>query len=152
MPPVFGLLLPDQLLESGLTVSQVAAQVRSVSGPQIVASVIGGGPGGRASPAQQAVTAALDAVARELPGAAGAAFPGPSTAPPLGRAGRGPGRGLAGTRCRRRCAAAGTAVPGPAVDRAARRFAALPAAARHAWLLRNLAALRAGQVTLARLP
>jgi hypothetical protein len=35
---------------------------------------------------------------------------------------------------------------------AAQRFAALPPAARHAWLTRHLAALRAGQVTLAELP
>jgi hypothetical protein len=35
---------------------------------------------------------------------------------------------------------------------AARRFAALPAAARHAWLVEHLAALRAGQITLAQLP
>jgi hypothetical protein len=36
--------------------------------------------------------------------------------------------------------------------RAATRFAALPAAARHAWLASHLAALRAGQLTLAQLP
>jgi len=35
---------------------------------------------------------------------------------------------------------------------AARRLAALPPAARHAWLAAHLAALRAGQLTLARLP
>ena len=35
---------------------------------------------------------------------------------------------------------------------AAERFAALPASVRHAWLVRHLAALRAGQVTLAELP
>lgn len=35
---------------------------------------------------------------------------------------------------------------------AAQRFAALPAAARHAWLVQHLAALRAGRVTLAQLP
>jgi hypothetical protein len=35
---------------------------------------------------------------------------------------------------------------------AARRFAALPAATRHAWLITHLAALRAGQLTLAQLP
>jgi hypothetical protein len=34
----------------------------------------------------------------------------------------------------------------------AQRFAALPAAARHAWLVEHLAALRAGQITLAQLP
>jgi hypothetical protein len=35
---------------------------------------------------------------------------------------------------------------------AARRFAAMPAAARHAWLAGHLAALRAGHLTLAQLP
>jgi hypothetical protein len=41
--------------------------------------------------------------------------------------------------------------PGP-VDAAARRLAALPAAARHAWLAAHLATLRSGQLTLAQLP
>jgi hypothetical protein len=40
----------------------------------------------------------------------------------------------------------------PPADAAARRFAALPGPARHAWLVRHLAALRAGQITLAQLP
>jgi hypothetical protein len=35
---------------------------------------------------------------------------------------------------------------------AARRLAALPAAARQAWLATHLAALRSGQLTLAQLP
>jgi hypothetical protein len=35
---------------------------------------------------------------------------------------------------------------------AARRFAAQPAAARHAWLAAHLAALRSGQLTLGQLP
>ena len=35
---------------------------------------------------------------------------------------------------------------------AAKRFAALPAAARHAWLVDHLAALRAGRITLSELP
>jgi len=42
--------------------------------------------------------------------------------------------------------------PSPEVAAAAGRFAALPAAARHAWLADHLGALRAGQVTLAELP
>jgi hypothetical protein len=46
--------------------------------------------------------------------------------------------------------APGTAT-GP-VYAAARRFAALPAAQRHAWLVAHLAALRAGRLTLADLP
>jgi hypothetical protein len=40
----------------------------------------------------------------------------------------------------------------PQVTAAAARFAALPAAARHAWLTANLAALKAGQITLSRIP
>jgi len=44
-------------------------------------------------------------------------------------------------------------LPLPAgVQAAARRFAALPASARHAWLTRHLIALRAGRITLAQLP
>ncbi len=47
--------------------------------------------------------------------------------------------------------------PGPGratgpVYAAARRFAALPAAAQHAWLAAHLAALRSGRITLAQLP
>jgi hypothetical protein len=42
--------------------------------------------------------------------------------------------------------------PGTPTDAAAQRFAALPAAARHAWLVTHLAELRAGQLTLADLP
>jgi len=40
----------------------------------------------------------------------------------------------------------------PAIAAAARRFAALPTATRHAWLAAHLAALRAGHLTLAQLP
>ena len=35
---------------------------------------------------------------------------------------------------------------------AAAKFAALPAATRHAWLVANLAALKAGPITVAQLP
>jgi hypothetical protein len=40
----------------------------------------------------------------------------------------------------------------PRVMAAAAKFAALPAAARHAWLAANLAALKAGRITLTRIP
>ncbi|MGH3290535.1 MAG: hypothetical protein ACRDP7_01875 [Trebonia sp.] len=40
----------------------------------------------------------------------------------------------------------------PQVTAAAARFAALPAAMRHAWLAANLAALKAGRIPLARIP
>jgi hypothetical protein len=42
--------------------------------------------------------------------------------------------------------------PAPPVAAAANRFAALPPAARHAWLAAHLPALRAGQITPAQLP
>jgi hypothetical protein len=38
------------------------------------------------------------------------------------------------------------------VTSAAAKFAALPAATRHAWLAANLAALKAGTITLAQVP
>ena len=43
-------------------------------------------------------------------------------------------------------------VPGSPAALAGRRFAALPAAAKHAWLMQHLAALQAGRISLAQLP
>jgi hypothetical protein len=124
--PVFRLLLlPLQLSGSAMTPSAVAAAVRSTAGPGIVADVIGDGPG--ATPAQRAVAAGLRTSA-SLPESV------LRTAPSRQRPN-------------------GAIVPLPApVQAAARRFAALPAPARHAWLVRHLAALRAGRITLAQLP
>jgi hypothetical protein len=42
--------------------------------------------------------------------------------------------------------------PGTPAYAAAERFSARPAVVRYAWLIRHLAALRAGQLTLAQLP
>ena len=99
----------------------------------------GGGPGGgkgaespAGSPAQQAIVAALVKAAGNslaAPGGQGQDHEGPGPSidqlmPPAGS---------------------------PA-DAAAQRFAALPAAARHAWLATHLAALRAGHITLAQIP
>jgi len=121
-PPVFHLILPDQLPGPAMTTSEIAAQVRSDAGANILADVIGGGPG--ASQAQQAVMAALMKAA----GVAQSASPAPRVPQPA-------------------------AVPLPApVSSAALRFAALPPTARHAWLVRHLAGLRAGRITLAQLP
>jgi hypothetical protein len=122
-PPVFRLLLPDQLPGPAMTTRELAAALRSSAGPAIVATVIGDGPG--ATPAQHAAAAALG-MSVGLPQA-------PPSAPGM------PPRA--------------TPAPLPApVQSAARRFAALPAPGRHAWLMRHLTALRAGRITLARLP
>ena len=57
VPPVYHLLLPDQLQGPPMTTSEFTDEVRSSAGPDIVASVIGDAPG--ASQAQLAVVAAL---------------------------------------------------------------------------------------------
>jgi hypothetical protein len=46
----------------------------------------------------------------------------------------------------------GSGGPSAPIAAAAARFAALPAATRHAWLVANLAALKAGHLTLAQIP
>src|SRR5215467_15663678 len=122
-PPVYHMLLPDQQLGPTLTTSEFASEVRSTIGPDIVANVIGDGPG--ASRAQHAVAAAL-MMAAGLP----VHGPAPRTA----------------------VTANSLLEPGTPAFAAAQRFAALPAPARHAWLMRHLAELRAGQITLAQLP
>jgi hypothetical protein len=149
-PQVVPLTLPSQLpgqQQPAVTTAQFAAQIRSGIAPQIVAGVLpvlrqshgraGHQDARQAAGAQRAVAAAL---------LADAGLPFPRTG--SGGPGRdGPGRGIAPP---------GTAVswpgPGTAVYAAAQRFAALPPAARHAWLAAHLAALRAGRLTLAQLP
>jgi hypothetical protein len=117
-----------------MTATELASQVRTGDGPAILASVIGDGPG--ASQAQDAVALALVMVI-------GQGQHGPGADQPAAFA-SGSSVGVAvGTPA----AQAGT----PAYT-AAKRFAGLPASARHAWLVHHLSALRAGQVTLAQLP
>jgi hypothetical protein len=134
---VFRLILPVQLLGPNLTASQLADQVVTTYGPQIVARVIGEGPG--ASQAQNAVATAL-MMAAGLRGLDGyqrfSRSSGPAAEQP-GAPGVGQSSGVA---------------PGTPAYAAAKRFAAWPAAARHAWLTAHLSALRAGRVTLAQLP
>jgi hypothetical protein len=135
-PPVFRMILPAQLPgPAATTTSELAGQVRATTGPAIVASVTGDGPG--ASRAQHAVTTALLMAAgvapRHLP---------PET-PAAGNSAR--GAGASGGRY------LGLA-PGSPAYAAAKRFAALPAAVRRGWLTQHLAALRAGRISLGQLP
>ncbi|HMH89715.1 MAG TPA: hypothetical protein VK586_01390 [Streptosporangiaceae bacterium] len=115
-----------------VTPAEFAAQAAANIAPGIVAGVIGGR--GRLSPAQAVVTAAL-----LMDGRAGLATPEYSIG--------GSGQGVTG-----RPPTGVTGQPPAGVAAAFRRFAALPAAARHAWLAAHLAALRAGRVSLAQLP
>ncbi len=122
-PTVFHLVLPVQLPGPPMTTSELAAQVRSDAVLNILANVIGV-PRSGASQAQQAVMAALmKAAAVAQPAPPAPGVPQPAAAP----------------------------LPAP-VSAAAQRFAALPPAVRHAWLVRHLAALRAGRITVGQLP
>jgi hypothetical protein len=111
-----------------VSATQFANQMRL-----LFAHAFTGAGSGSGSPVQQAVRAAL----LQDAGIPFAAQPGLMTATE-NFPGAGPG-----------------SKPGPAtgpVYAAARRLAALPAAARHAWLAAHLAAVRAGQLTLQELP
>ena len=156
-PPVYRLLLPSQLIGPAPTGQQSAALLRISDGSAIVASVTGAGPG--ATTAQNAVATAIMMAARVQlappPPSAPAAGGAPGTGRPLGRqrvparrgetlSGGGPGPIGASA-----VPALAAGSPGYA---AAQRFAAQPAAVRHAWLVRHLAALRAGRITLGQLP
>jgi hypothetical protein len=132
-PPVFRLLLPVQLGGPAVTTSQLAAQIRSNAGPEIVSSIVGAGRS--PSPAQQAVMAVLV----RAPGPQQPGWHPPS--PPAASRQRGA-----------RTQPASAVVPGTPAYAAAERFAALTPSARRAWLVRHLTALRAGQISPAQLP
>jgi hypothetical protein len=125
---VYRLLLPDQTPGPAMTAEEMAGQIEWTDGTEIAANFIGDGPG--ASQAQDAIAAAL-IMATGQHGAGGnqeiasQSGPDPTLLPGL--------------------------TPGPA-HAAAERFAALAASVRHTWLADHLAALRAGQITLAQLP
>jgi hypothetical protein len=125
-PPAIGLPLGIDAGSAG-NPSQVSSALGQAA-PAIMASVVGSG-GQLKTPAQMAVAAGLLK-------AAGV----PLLTPAETAAGTGPGNGALAL------------PPGSAIYRAALRFAALPAAVRHAWLLRHLPALRTGHLTLTQLP
>jgi hypothetical protein len=117
---------PSAFSDSPVTTGQVADQLQVLA----VHAFVGAGAGA-GTPAQQAVQAAL------LQGAGMPFAAQPKALVIVGLAMAGPNG------------------PEPAkgpVYAAARRFAARPAAARRAWLVAHLGALRAGQVTLGQLP
>jgi hypothetical protein len=122
-------VLPDEVPgRLGTTGAEFAAQLDEGLGLQLVSDVILGGEG-RQSASARPSEAALAVIAGSV------RFP-PSVesrdlAPLYGRL---------------------LPQPGSPAGRAARRFAALSPAARHAWLAGHLAALRAGRVSLAQLP
>ena len=153
--PLSGLSLPG---EGSTSPAQFISQMRGQAAPLILNALVGlsdqegllGGAGpqgtGVVVPQPRPGQAAQVAVATALAKISGLLADG---APPLG--GRAPANsspsGNGGN------PAGGSPSPGAGALRAAeRRFAALPAAARHAWLVTHLTALRAGRITLSEIP
>ena len=148
------LVLPDLLpgeRDPVVTSGEFAAQVRSDAANMIVDAVVGGSGGfvvrardGRVPARSVQAMQARVAVAVALLADAGAPLQrdrgGVNVATGVTGLGPSPGNAVPGP------------VPGSPVYVAARRFAALPAAVQHAWLVTHLAALRAGHITLAQLP
>jgi hypothetical protein len=125
-------VLPVQFPGPSRTPAQLAGQLVGAYAPDLVARVVEDRAG--ASQAQNAVARALlTAAGLHDPADASAAGNGPPTGGP--DAGPWP-----------------VVTPGTPAYAASERFAALPEAARHAWLVRNLAALRAGRITPEQLP
>jgi hypothetical protein len=120
-------VLPGQLPgQPGMTGTQFASQLEQTLGLDLASNVILGGNGQAARRPSQAELAVI---------AGSVSFP-----PSVGPRDLGPLYGQL------------LPEPGSPASLAAQRFAALSPAARHAWLARHLAALRAGRVSLAQLP
>jgi hypothetical protein len=119
--------LPDQVPgQPGVTGAQFASQLEQSLGLDLASGVVLGGNGQAGTNPSQAELAVIAGSVRFSPSV------GPRDLAPL----------------------YGYLLPEPGspAERAAKRFAALSPAARHAWLAGHLAALRAGRVPLAQLP
>jgi hypothetical protein len=152
--PLAGLTLPG---EGNASVAQFTSYLRQQYGPLIAIDFVGlppgAGPGtgvsavsivpGPKNAAQFAIAGALEQVTNLItPGAQDQ--PGSRVGPAGGGSSARSGAG----------GSAGSGVPPLAHQEAAasQRFAALPAAVRHAWLAAHLPALRAGRITLSEIP
>lgn len=125
-PPVLYVPIASYVPITGTSTDQnYIRMLRKWSAPVLVADVIGNGSAQPGDQAQQAVELGLLKAGGVVTGAAckNACAPGPQSA-----------------------------APGSAIDAPATRFAALSATERHAWLVANLPALRAGQITLEQIP
>ena len=137
--PLAGLSLPG---EGSVIIAQFISQLQSRDVMAILSAVIGGGPGSQGVPTGPARVGGQGgprgpaSVPVPLPPGAAAQLATETALAEL--AGVPSGNGL-------------PTLSGPSLA-AARRFADLPAAARHAWLVSHLAALRAGRVTPSEIP
>jgi hypothetical protein len=151
--PLAGMALPG---EGNTTAAEFTDGLRGLDGRWIISVVLGlsgrdselGGAGGNVMPLASPRNAAQVAVVEGLANAVGltqSSAPGAGITPgsqmPAGGAGTSanpPGGGAPSITLQ--------------VRAAAQRFAALPAAARHAWLMTHLIALRAGRISLSEIP
>jgi hypothetical protein len=124
-------VLPDQVPGPlDVSAAQFIGDLQDTFGLNLISDVVLGGTAKTAVPSQ-AQLAVIAALVRP-----GTVWLGPADARPGGQ-------GLYGRL---------VPAPGSPAAAAARRFAAVPAAAKHAWLVEHLTALRAGRVSLAQLP
>jgi hypothetical protein len=124
-------VLPDQVPgQPGVSAAPFTADLQDTLGLRLIRDVVLGGTATTAAPSQ-AQLAVVAALVRP-----GTVWLGPADARP----------GEQGVYGRL------VPAPGSPAAAAARRFAALPAAAKHAWLVEHLTVLRAGRVSLAQLP
>ena len=130
-PGTSAFVLPDQVPgEPGVNAAQFTGDLQDTLGLRLIRDLVLGPTATTAAPSQ-AQLAVIAAMVRP-----GTVWLGPADARPGGQ-------GVYGRL---------VPVPGSPAAAAARRFAALPAAAKHAWLAEHLTALRAGRVALAQLP
>jgi hypothetical protein len=127
-PGAAAFVLPDEVPgRLGTTGAEFAAQLDEGLGLQLASDVILGGSGRAAAAAPSPAELAVIAGSVRFPPSVEARDLGPLFGSLLPQ-------------------------PGSPAAQAARRFAALSPAARHAWLAAHLAALRAGRVSVAQLP
>jgi hypothetical protein len=144
-PPVLYLDVLVPIDTNSYTTADFTGPAQWQAATAILQSVVGvsaagsGAPGGKPGAGSPVGTPAQQAVAAALVKAAGNSLAAPD--------GQGQGREGPGPSIDQLMPPAGSSA-----DAAAQRFAALPAASRHAWLATHLTALRAGHVTLAQIP
>ena len=138
-PPVFHLLLADPLPGEGhTTTAGFIDQLRQQVPAMILDALIGGGPQGKQGPPGRQVQRGKQGSAQEP--IQGVVAQQAIQAALAEVAGVPPGNGVPAL------------APGSPSYAAAKRFAALPAVARHAWLVAHLTALRAGRIALSEIP
>jgi len=140
-PPVLYLPLAGMALPGQGTAFSITENLRQQDGPWILSLLVG-------LPGQVGAVTGVNVIPDVAPGHSAQLAVLDGLVRALGLAGAGPqGAGIPSPGTPR-----GTSTGSPRELAAAQRFAALSAAARHAWLMTRLTALRAGQISVSEIP